>query len=243
MRELVCCLAPCPAIRDKQVMEKQFKVGMIGATGAVGGHAARALAAMPEVTRLTLIGRRRLDQLANGKVDQHIADVMDARSYADALSGLDAAVCTLGVGQPTKVTREELVRTDRTAVVDFARACKQAGVRHFSLLASVGASAVSANFYLRTKGELENDLRALHFERLSLFHPSVILTPANRYGMSQAVLLAVMPMLSPLLLGSTRKYRGIAVDRLGRAMAHNVTRARIGEEVLHWDEIVALCQT
>ncbi len=213
---------------------------MIGATGAVGGHVARTLAAMPEVTRLVLMGRRPLDTIASDKIAQHIVDVMDARSYAEKLSGLDAAICTLGVGQPTKVTREELVRTDKTAVVDFAKACKQAGIRHFSLLASVGASATSANFYLRTKGELESELRALQFERLSLFHPSVILTPANRYGMSQGVLLAMMPMLRPVLMGSARKYRGIAVDQLGQAMARNVTRPGNGEEVLHWDEIVAL---
>jgi uncharacterized protein YbjT (DUF2867 family) len=224
-------------------MQKEFKVGMIGATGAVGGHAVRTLVAMPQVTQVTLIGRRALDNVSSDRVTQHIADVLDPRSYAGQLTGLDAAICTLGVGQPTKVPREELVRVDRTAVVGFATACNQAGVRHFSLLASVGASAASANFYLRTKGELENDLRALQFERLSLFQPSVILTPTNRYGFSQATLLALMPMLNPLLMGSARKFRGIAVERLGCAMARNVARTSSGEEVLHWDEIVALSNT
>lgn len=59
----------------------------------------------------------------------------------------------------------------------FLQACKQAGVEHFELLGSVGANAKPSNFYLRTKGELEEGLKALGFARLSLFRPSMILTP------------------------------------------------------------------
>ena len=81
---------------------------------------------------------------------------------------------------------------------------------------------------------------ALGFERLSLFHPSMILTPENRYGFSQAVTLAVWPKLTPLLGGSLRKLRGIPVAQLGAAMARNVATAGAGEETLEWDAIVKL---
>jgi uncharacterized protein YbjT (DUF2867 family) len=218
-------------------------VGMIGATGAVGGHAARTLVIMPEVSRLVLIGRRPLEGIAGGQIEQHLADVFAPATYTTHLAGLDVAICTFGVGQPSKVTAAELVRTDKQAVLDFATACKSAGVKHFSLLASVGADARSRNHYLRTKGELEDGLRALNFQRLSMFHPSMIITPTNRYDALQAVVLAVWPTLSHLLVGSARKYRGIAVDQLGRAIAHNLRGDFKGEETLHWDEIVTVAKT
>jgi uncharacterized protein YbjT (DUF2867 family) len=219
-----------------------LSVGMIGATGAVGGHTARTLASLTEVTRVELFGRREVEGLAGSRITQHICDATDPATYTAHLAGLDAAICTLGVGEPSKVTREELVRIDKTAVLDFAKACKTAGVRHFSLLASVAADPKASNFYLRTKGELEDGLRALGFQRLSLFHPSVILTPTNRYGLSQAILLAVFPRLSPLMFGPLRKYRGIEVERLGRAIAFNLLADKSGEETLQWDEIVALAR-
>ena len=219
---------------------RRLQVVMMGSTGAVGGHAAASLAAMEEVAGLTLLGRRPTEGVSGAHVRQHTVDALDLDSYSAHLAGHDVAVCTLGVGQPSKISKEHFVRIDKQAVLDFATAAKQAGVRHFELLASVDASADSRSFYLRTKGELEEGLRALGFERLSLFHPSMILTPTNRYGVVQAITLVVWPWLHPLLAGSLRKYRGIAVEQLGRAMARNVAVEGAGEETLHWDEIVAL---
>src|SRR5215218_3210558 len=167
-------------------MPSSKSVVMLGATGAVGNHTARTLAGLPELTRLSLLGRRPVEGLAGGAIEQHVIDILAPSSYRDLLAGHDTAICTLGVGEPSKMSTAEFVRIDRDAVLDFASACKQAGVRHFELLSSAGASSTSALFYLRTKGQLEEGLKALGFERLSLFQPSMILTPTNRYGLLQA---------------------------------------------------------
>ncbi len=219
-----------------------FSVVMVGATGAVGSEVAKTLATMPDVTSMTLLGRRPLESVGGERVAQHTIDIFDPASYEHLLPGHDAAICTLGVGQPSKMSREEFVRIDRDAVLDFARACKQAGVQHFSLLGAVGANAGSASFYLRTKGELEDGLRGLGFRRLSLFRPSMILTPTNRYGLSQAVTLALWPRLDFLLRGGWSRYRGIRVEELGRAMALDLRSPATGCEVLEWGAIRALAR-
>jgi uncharacterized protein YbjT (DUF2867 family) len=221
-------------------MQNKLAIVMLGATGAVGSAVAQALAGNEGVARLTLIGRRALDGFNGSVVEQHVADVFDPESYATWLSGHDVAICTLGVGQPSEVTKEEFVRVDKTAALDFAIACKAAGVGHFELFSSAFASPDASSHYLRTKGELEHALEALAFVRLSVFQPSMILTPKNRYGAGQAVMLAVWPMLSPLLIGSLRKLRGIRVDELGRAMAKNIFANASGVERLNWSEIKAL---
>lgn len=214
-----------------------FSVVMLGATGAVGSQVAATLSGFPQLERLTLLGRRPLSTVTGAHVHQHTIDVFDPLSYQPFLSGHTTAVCTLGVGQPSKMSTEEFVKIDKTAVLDFAASCKAAGVRHFELLGSVGANANSRSFYLRTKGELEEALAALAFERLSLFRPSMILTPTNRYGFTQAVTLTVWPLLRPLFIGALRKYRGVTVESLGRAMALNILHDGRGIEVLEWDAI------
>lgn len=141
------------------------------------------------------------------------------------------------------MSKQAFVKIDKIAVLDFAIACKAAGITHFQLLSSVGASAASRSFYLRSKGELEDALKALNFERLSLFQPSMIITPKNRYGLSQALFLKFMPLLDPLLIGSINKFRSIAVDRLGKAIAFNVYTeyADINKiETLHWADFITL---
>ena len=215
-------------------MRVEKKVVMIGATGAVGGACAAALAGRAAVTAL---GRRTEDGLA---ADQHVVDLADPASYAAHLEGQDAAICCLGVGEPSNVSRAEFRRIDHDIPLAFATACRAAGVSGFSLLSSVGADAGSRIFFARSKGELEDGLRALAFDRLSLFHPSMILTPKNRYGLSQALTLAIWPRLTPLFQGPMKKLRGIPVARLGRAIAQDALRDRPGEATYEWPEIMDL---
>ena len=221
-------------------MPQPTSIVMLGATGAVGNHAALVLASLPGVKRLLLLGRRPATNVVGTSVAQETVDIFAPASYRMLLDGHQTAICTLGVGQPSKMSESDFVRIDRDAVLDFATACKQAGVQHFELLGAVGANAKSASLYLRTKGELEDGLIGLGFERLSLFQPSVIVTPTNRYGLSQAILLLGMPLIDPLLIVSLRKFRSIDVERLGKAIAMNVLEDKQGLETLHWDQVMSL---
>jgi len=226
----------------KESMSHSNNIIMLGATGAVGNHSALTLANMPRVNQLTLLGRSPAENIVGRRVFQHQIDIFSAQSYESLLGGHGTAICTLGVGQPSKISREEFIEIDKNAVLEFACACKRAGVTHFELLSSVGASSASSSFYLRTKGQLEDALKELHFERLSLFHPSMIITPTNRYGLLQALTLKVMPLLDPLLIGSFNKFRSIPVDRLGVAIAMNLFKSDPvgGTEVLDWADFMTL---
>ena len=226
----------------KTSTKKKHSVVMIGATGAVGSETVKTLLGMDGVECLSLLGRRPLDNCSASFVRQGTVDVFDPATYESYLVGHDTAICTFGVGEPSKVSRDEFVRIDKDAVLDFARSCKKAGIEHFQLLASVGIHPRSKSFYLRTKGELVEELKGLGFARLSIFQPSMILTPTNRYGLSQAITLKVWPLLTPLLFGGLRKYRGIAVKQLGCAIAQNITTPKTGVESLHWDDFLRLCQ-
>ena len=236
--------SPCfnAGMEHKTPSALSANVVMLGASGAVGTAVSQSLLGNSLCRQLTLLGRRKLPGIPPTKARQAVVDVFSPASYQHLLAGHDAAICTFGVGESSKVSPEELVRVDKTTVIAFATACKAAGVRHFELLSAVAANAQSASFYLRVKGELNEALKALNFERLSLFQPSMILTPTNRYGLTQGLTLAVWPKLKPLLAGPLHKYRGIEVKKLGAAMANNVFTSGAGVEVLHWDEFVALAR-
>ncbi len=220
-----------------------LRIVMMGATGAVGGEVVKSLLQLPQLEQLTLLGRRSLNHISDTRVRQYQIDIIDPQSYQEYLCGHHIAICTLGVGQPSKVSKEDFLKIDQQAVLDFAEAGKQAGVRHFELLSSVGTAAQSASFYLRSKGELNDALVALLFDRLSFFKPSMILTPTNRYGLSQAIVLKVWPWLTPLLVSGWRKYRGIQVEVLGQAIAWNILRKQVGLENLFWDDFHSIINT
>ena len=218
----------------------QYSIVMMGASGAVGSHALNCLLLQKNIKQITLLGRKSIRDLQAANLQQYQIDISDPASYQNYVQAHTTAICTLGVGEPSKVSKEEFIKIDKTAVLNFANICKEAGVTHFELLASVGIHPKSASFYLRTKGELVEALKALQFERLSIFQPSMILTPTNRYGISQAIILKLWPLLKPLLLGGLRKYRGVRVQVLGEAMANNVFKKGTGFETLQWDEFYSL---
>ncbi|WP_020570180.1 NAD(P)H-binding protein [Neolewinella persica] len=209
---------------------------MLGASGAVGGEALKTLLKDPRAEKITLLGRRGIPDMPADRVTQHKVDIFAPESYADLVTGHQVAICTLGVGEPSKISKEEFEKIDKLAVIDFAKACKVAGVQHFELLSSVGIDPTSSNYYLRMKGELVEALKELDFDRLSIFKPSMILTPTNRYGFVQGVALAIWPVLDKLFFGGARKYKGVKVEDLGSAMARNVFQDGVRYEELFWDE-------
>jgi uncharacterized protein YbjT (DUF2867 family) len=177
-----------------------------------------------------------VEGISNKKITQHKMDIFNVNSYESILPNHSIAICTLGVGEPSKVSKEDFIKIDKKAVIDFAKACKKAGVRHFELLSSVSIDVKSSSFYLRTKAELVEVLKDLNFERLSVFQPSMILTPTNRYGILQGITLAVWPKLNFLLKGSAMQYRGVKVEQLGKAMARNIYKNETGYETLTWED-------
>lgn len=223
---------------------------VLGATGAVGSALVRELLASDAWASVSIIVRRPTRQFADlpgsAKLSEQLLDLGRLESDVsgelalrrDAQLGAVAAFCTLGVGQPRKVSHEELRRVDVGIAAAFARGCRAAGVSHFSLLTAVGADATSKLNYPRVKGEIEQQVTALRFERTSIFRPSLLVTKELRYGLQDRVTQAVFPRISRFM---PSRYREITVEALARAMRVNAERdAPPGVEVLEHDDFVRL---
>lgn len=106
-------------------------------------------------------------------------------------AGVTACLVTMGLGQPSKATAEEVRRVDVDIPTSFARAAKQSGcVRHLSLLSAVGAdinakpsrltgTAAGGGLYCNAKGQVcghawcfDHDLVLLALERRATVHDS-----------------------------------------------------------------------
>ena len=108
-------------------------VVILGATGAVGTEVMRTLAGMPEIRKVTVLTRRPFTAVQSEKFDEHIVDPLDPESYTHLLSDHDIAICTLGVGGVSSVSKEEFLRVDRDAVIAFGQAVKEAGYSALSV--------------------------------------------------------------------------------------------------------------
>ena len=222
-------------------MQNNQTIVFIGATGAVGSAALHQLLRYHNVSKILTLGRRVVElKEPPTYLEQQLIDIHNPASYSDYINDYKIAICTLGVGEPSKISKKDFIAIDKTAVLKFAKVCKEKGVKHFHLLSSIGVDSRSWNYYMRTKGELNEELVKLNFERLSIFQPSMIMTPQNRYGLTQGIALKIWPKLDYILHKGYRKYRGVKVDMLGKSIANNIFVEKTGVEYLQYDDFLKL---
>ncbi|HWR34300.1 MAG TPA: NAD(P)H-binding protein [Clostridia bacterium] len=202
-----------------------------GATGLVGSTLLHQLLATPAYHRVTALVRRPLS-LNHPRLDSRVVDF-------DALSDIppcDDVFCVLGTTIKTAGSQAAFRRVDLEYPFALALAARAQGAQ-FLLVSSVGADANSRNFYLRTKGELENALRGLGFPALHIFRPSLLLGHRAENRPGERVAMAIAPVIAPALVGSLRRYRPIAATAVARAMVVAAQKAEPGVHIYHFDEM------
>jgi uncharacterized protein YbjT (DUF2867 family) len=221
---------------------ENYRAVVVGGTGAVGASLVRELLSSQLCEGVVALVRRPVDQFDTVKGREKLAleevDLSELETATTELaSGCDLAFKTMGIGQPRKVSREVFRRVDLEYAAAFAKGSAAAGIRHISMLSSVGANLDSRSFYLRIKGEAEKAVVDAGMTRTSLFQPSLLVTEEIRYGLQDRVTQVVFPRLSPFLPG---KYHEIHVEELGRAMRLNAEQEGTGTEVLRYPEFRAI---
>ncbi|KFQ95039.1 Oxidoreductase HTATIP2, partial [Nipponia nippon] len=74
-----------------------------------------------------------------------------------------------------KAGADGFVRVDRDYVAQAAELARAGGCQHFVLQSSRGANQHSRFLYLRVKGEVENLVQAVGFDRCTILRPAVLL--------------------------------------------------------------------
>ncbi|RZL32834.1 MAG: hypothetical protein EOP35_19290 [Rubrivivax sp.] len=176
-----------------------------GATGLVG----RALRAeLPSALALT----RRPQP---GAV---VVDYAQPESFA-ALPAPGCVFIALGTTMAQAGSHAAFRAVDFDAVVTVARAARAAGATHCGLVSALGANAGSTVFYNRVKGEAEDALIALGFERLVIARPSLL--DGHREALDQPRRTAeawTLRLMRPLAGLIPAPWRPVGADRVARAL-------------------------
>jgi uncharacterized protein YbjT (DUF2867 family) len=205
-----------------------------GATGLIGGHLLKLLPA----GHLHLLTRRAVSSEAAQCIGEPVV-------WPDTILAVkpEIAISTLGTTIRQAGSRAAFRAVDFDLVLSIAQAAKNAGARHFILVSSVGASAKASNFYLKTKGEVEDAVKALGFARVDIMRPGLL--RGDRRGPARAVerlMINVAPLtdlLTPFVLD---QYRSIKAETVARAIATLIGGPEGGVYIHHNREMLALAR-
>lgn len=157
---------------------------VLGASGETGAEVVKSLVEREKFTRLVLVTRRQLqfpdESKYNEKIIQKIVDFDNLSSlHREVFRGVDTAFCCLGTTRAA-AGAPGFVRVDHDYVLAAASLLKEAGCPEFHLLTSTGAKASSWFLYPSTKGKVEEAVKRLEFDKLSIYRPGLLLCARNQ---------------------------------------------------------------
>jgi len=199
-------------------MSKPVRIVLVGATGLIGQTLIERAVGRPRY-RLTAIARRAVALPEGARMELLVAD---PAGWGEAIAAVNAQVLVIALGTTWRAAGQDEAAfraVDQHLVLYCARAAKEAGIKRCIVVSSVGAAFSSRNFYLRVKGEVEDALNKLRFERLDILRPGLLRGQRGgerRAGERLAILAS--PLTDRFLRGGNRKYRSVRASTVADAI-------------------------
>lgn len=211
---------------------------LVGATGLVGRHCLDLLLRDPFFTEVRVISRKTLYR-EDPKLTESVIDFDRLEEAAGEIRG-DVTICCIGSTLKTAGDRETFMKIDREYVARIAGISHRNGCRHFLVVSAAGSNKNSLFFYSRVKGLMEEDIRTIPFEAVSIFQPSLIEGERKEVRVMEMLSLKISRLLSFIFKGSLKKYEPNKAEDIARAICYTAKNKQHGLHIYPSPEIKKL---
>lgn len=149
-----------------------MKALVIGATGATGKDLVNQLLQDKDFEEVNIFVRKPLE-IENDKLKVHIVNFEKPEEWKGEVKG-DVAFSCLGTTLKAAGSKEAQRKVDFDYQYEFAKAAKENNVDDYILVSAYGANPQSKIFYSKMKGELEDAVKQLHFNKITIFKPGML---------------------------------------------------------------------
>jgi uncharacterized protein YbjT (DUF2867 family) len=208
---------------------------IFGASGLIGKSLLELLMTDPAYDKIRVFARKKID-LSDPKAELHVSDLVDISKLKDLIKG-DDLFCCLGTTISKAGSKDAFRKVDYEMPANIAMIAAENNVQGFYIVSSLGADPVSSNFYLRTKGEMEEAVKKTGINSVGIFRPSLLLGSRAEFRFGESLGKGFMKLLNPLLFGSWKKYRAIEGADVAKAMRSAAKENKAGNSIYQSDEI------
>jgi uncharacterized protein YbjT (DUF2867 family) len=189
---------------------------VVGSTGLIG----RSLVHELIEGGVSVKALTRIDHTASDSILDYIKVNFDALELSsELLSDVKDMYICLGTTIKKAGSKEEFQKVDIQYCIDVAREAEKNGVSNLSIITSVGSDSSSSNFYLKTKGLIEEQISDLNFDSISIHRPGLLIGSRKEARAGESVGQMLYPFLvNPFLIRSLTKYRSVESEVLAKAM-------------------------
>lgn len=202
---------------------------LAGATGFLGKEILNELGLLQDQT--LILTRRKIDNLPIN-AEQLMIDFNKLSELE--LPQIDHVFLSLGfplffhnvMGIINKKIKNNLLLVDLTYQLEIAKKAKEVGAKNLSIISAVGANHQSWNYYLKTKGKVENEIINLGFDSTNIFRPGHLRGNKYRFDIVLADIASIA--LDPFLYGPLKKFRSISAKAVSKQVVKNSLNNNLG---------------
>ena len=128
-----------------------------------------------------------------------------------------------------KSVKKLFKKVDLELVTQVAKKAKQIGIKNVSVISSVAASDKSLNYYLKIKGQMENNLKELGFDQLNIIQPSHMLGEREKpIGHDVKLFEDITNITGNFLFGPLAKFKNVEAEKIATLMIRKSTEGSNG---------------
>ena len=207
---------------------------VVGSTGLVGEAVVNLLASKEIPVRA--LSRTDLNS-SNPLVENIKVNFDRLDEYKEHFKEVSDVYICLGTTISKAGSQEAFEKVDIEYCLETAKQALNAGVKNLSLITSIGADSSSSNFYLKTKGIIEDKISQLDFQSISIHRPGLLIGSRKEMRLAELIGQKIHPAINLLLLGNLSKYKSIKVEMLARAMV-NLSGFETGTKHYYYNDFV-----
>ena len=130
--------------------------------------------------------------------------------------------------------KDPFYKVDYEYPLNIANKAEEVGATSISLVSAVGANKNSESFYLKTKGDLEEEIKKLNFETINIFQPGHLAGRINWQRQKNDPRIDVFAFefgslfLDPFLVSRLKKFRSINANKLANFIVKSTINENLG---------------
>ena len=194
-----------------------MKYLVAGSTGLIGKNLINILSKDSPVTALTRRNFNFPDNVTEKIVDFDNEYDLPRADHLFICLGFPVELLDLVIMR--KSVKKLFYKVDYEYVCNLAEKAKSSGIENMSVVSSVGASKNSFNYYLKTKGLMEEQLKDLNFHTLNIFQPSHLLGKREKpIGHDVKLFEDITNATGNLLFGPFAKFKNVQANEIANLM-------------------------
>ncbi len=187
---------------------------ILGSTGLVGHELLELLAVDSRFEKIDLVSRRELD-MRDISVTNHLVD-FENLSELPIHHEIDCLFIAFGTTMKKAGSKAAQLKIDVEIPTNVMQLAKERGVKQCVLISALGVSLKSPFFYSRMKAQLDENAKAIGFEKLIIIKPSVLDGSRKEKRSGEKVSIQIGNALGKT--GLINKYRPVQAINVAKCM-------------------------